>query len=66
MKRLGINLSNKDKEDLVQMSIQYNLGIVVAAIKTLGDKKPYDIGAYLRTVIRKNLVSFIEEPLIFL
>ncbi|WP_294358541.1 hypothetical protein [uncultured Clostridium sp.] len=66
MKRLGINFSNKDKEDLVQMSIQYNLGTVVAAIKTLEDKTPDDLGAYLRTVIRKNFTSFIENPLISL
>ena len=66
MKRLGINLSNKDKEDLVQMSIQYNLGIVVSAIKTLGDKRPNDLGAYLRIIIRENFSIYTERFLIFI
>ena len=35
-------------------------------IKTLEDKTPDDLGAYLRTVIRKNFASFIANPLISL
>lgn len=64
IKRMGININNKDKEDIVQMSVQYNIHVVANAIKLLSDKEVENFGAYLRTVIRKNFPILMSQTLI--
>lgn len=60
LKRFGLSIANKDKEDLLQMSIQYNIHIVTNAFKYIKDKTPEELGSYLRTVIRANFNSLIS------
>nr|DAV25125.1 MAG TPA: replication protein O [Caudoviricetes sp.] len=60
LKRFGLDITNKDKDDLLQMSIQYNIHIVTNAFKYIKDKNPEELGSYLRTVIRNNFNSLIS------
>lgn len=60
LKKFGLNVTDKDKEDLLQMSIQYNIHIVANAFKYIKDRTPEELGSYLRTVIRANFNSLIS------
>ena len=56
IKRFGIaNVSKKDKEDMLQMSVQYSIHLVANALNLLNEFIPNELGAYLRSIIRKNL-----------
>lgn len=51
------SLSHKDKADLIQMSIQYNINILIKSLFGIISRGlvPNELGSYLRTMIRKDL-----------
>lgn len=57
-----LKVNKKEMNDLLQMFLQYNSKIVLNSLNLIKDKKPRELGSYLRTIIRKNIISILLSP----
>ena len=55
-------LQRKDQDDLLQLSMQYNINIVLKSLSQLKNNNILKLGAYLRTLIRLNFNSTVLTP----